>query len=149
MSREWWLKTAPKLAIGFKILAIGVQIACAGLPLVVNPQLYETMKNEVDFIKELASHLELERKTQQRKTQQDESRISIEEWTYNDRVLHHLRQVQSKDVNRITQIQLAELLENIAPDNYRGRQWGSLRRVRMPDNTYRWFCDEHAKKLGR
>jgi hypothetical protein len=46
-------------------------------------------------------------------------------------------------------MQLAQLLEAIAPDNYKARQWGPLRRVRMGDNTYRWMCDEHARRLGR
>ena len=45
--------------------------------------------------------------------------------------------------------QLAELLESIAPENYGARHWGPLRRVRMGDNTYRWMCDDHARRIGR
>ena len=48
-----------------------------------------------------------------------------------------------------TWLQLAELLEAIAPENYKARKWGPLRRVRMGDNTYRWMCDEHARRIGR
>lgn len=53
------------------------------------------------------------------------------------------------DPYRMARFQLARLLEELAPDNYRARQWGPLRRVRMGDNTYRWMCDEHARKMGK
>ena len=60
-----------------------------------------------------------------------------------------LRQTAGDDPNRIARMQLAELLETIAPENYKARQWGPLRRVRMGDNTYRWICDEHARRIGK
>lgn len=44
---------------------------------------------------------------------------------------------------------LAELLAQIAPRNYKARQWGPLRRVRMADETYRWLCKEHAEMRGK
>jgi len=60
MPRAWWEKTAPKLALGVRLLGAAVQIALAGLPLAAAPALYEPMKKEADFMKELAKHLKLE-----------------------------------------------------------------------------------------
>lgn len=60
-----------------------------------------------------------------------------------------LRQKGGGDEKRIARMQLAELLGEIAPRNYKARQWGPLRRVRMPDETYRWLCDKHAEMRGR
>ncbi len=57
--------------------------------------------------------------------------------------LRDLRQIGGEDEKRIVRMQLAELLGDIAPKNYKARQWGPLRRVRMADNTYRWLCAEH------
>ena len=31
----------------------------------------------------------------------------------------------------------------------REQDWGPLRRVRMPDNTYRWLCKEHAEEYKK
>ena len=144
MSKEWWEKVAPKLAIAFKVFSTGIQIACAGVPLGINAVLYEKMKNEVDFMKELSSHLELEGEVVSDIS--FESTEFIEEF---DNKIIDLRQKDSEDLNRITRMQLAKLLEEIAPDNYKARQWGPLRRVRMGDNTYRWLCEEHARIIGK
>jgi len=38
------------------------------------------------------------------------------------------------------------MLEAIAPAEFRARQWGSLRRVRKSDNSYRWLCGDCAAK---
>jgi hypothetical protein len=143
MSRKWWEKTAPKLAMGVKVLAAGIQIACAGLPLAVNPKLLEAMKNEVEFMKELAGHLELEGGA--------ESDISAEagelaEGMEGKGKIRDLRQLSGEDEKRIVRMQLAKLLEEIAPKNYEARQWRPLKRIRMPDNTYRWLCQKHFKE---
>jgi len=45
-----------------------------------------------------------------------------------------------------TRAALARFLEETAPDNYRARRWGSLWRVRTPDNTNRWLCEDCAKR---
>ena len=144
MPKPWWEKTAPKLAIAVKILSAGVKIACAGLPLGVDPELFKTMKNDVDFMKELASHLELKGGAFSDIT--SESAEYVESTRKN---VADLRQKDKQDINRIARVQLAALFEEIAPDNYKSRQWGQLRRVPMNDNTYRWLCDTHAKKLGK
>jgi hypothetical protein len=31
----------------------------------------------------------------------------------------------------------------------REQEWGPLRRVKMPDNTYRWLCKEHAEEYKK
>ena len=144
--KVWWQKTALKLAIGLQVLSAGVRIACAGLPLAVDPKLFEAMKNEVGFMKELAGHLKLEGGA--------ESDISDEPGELVERLgakgdLRDLRQGGGEDDKRIVRIQLAELFREIAPKNYRARQWGSLSRVRMPDNTYRWLCDKHAAEYKK
>jgi hypothetical protein len=104
------------------------------------------MKREADFMKELAKHLELKGGAV--------SDIGEEEAEFvrargSKPGPLDLRQAAGDDPNRIARMQLAELLEAIAPDNYKARQWGPLRRVRMGDNTYRWMCDEHARRMGR
>ena len=29
------------------------------------------------------------------------------------------------------------------------QEWGPLRRVKMPDHTYRWLCKEHAEEYKK
>jgi hypothetical protein len=142
--RVWWEETAPKLAIGVKILLAGIQIACTGLPLAVDAKLFDAMKNEVGFMKELAGHLELKGGA--------ESDISAEAGELVEEMkgggkIRDLRQFGGEDEKRIARMQLAELLEEIAPNYYKAMQWGSLSRVRMPDNTYRWLCEEHTQEV--
>ena len=144
--RQWWQKTASKLAAGIKVLSAGIKIACAGLPLAVDPKLFDAMKNEVAFMKELAGHLELEGGA--------ESDISAEASDTVEKIdqkvrIHYFRQLSGEDEKRIVRMQLAELFEQIAPKNYKARQWGELRRVRMPDNTYRWLCAKHAAEYRK
>jgi hypothetical protein len=47
----------------------------------------------------------------------------------------------------VTRAALARFLEETAPNNYRARQWGSLRRTRMSDNSYRWLCENCATNV--
>jgi hypothetical protein len=117
----------------------GIKIACEGLPLAVDPELFEAMKNEVEFMKELAGHLELEGGA--------ESDISLDASETVENIeqkgrIRDFRRSKGDDEKRIVRMQLAELFEQIAPKNYKARQWGELRRVKMPDNTYRWLCAE-------
>jgi hypothetical protein len=118
----------------------------ADLSLAVKPEVFETVENHVEFMKELAGHLELEGGTQ--------SDISAEvgdmaRGLKGKGKVRDLRQLSSDDQKRIVPMQLAELLVEIAPENYKAQQWGPLRRVRMPDNTYRWLCDKHAAEYER
>jgi GTPase SAR1 family protein len=146
MTKEWWVKTAPKLSLAVKVLAAGVQMACAGLPLLVKPEIFEAVEKHVDFMKELAGHLELEGGA--------EMEISAEAGKTVKGIerrgkIRDLRQWGGEDEKRIVRMQLAELFSEIAPKNYKARQWGELRRIKMPDNTYRWLCEEHAEKYRK
>ncbi|MBC8182612.1 hypothetical protein H8E88_16050 [candidate division KSB1 bacterium] len=98
-------KDCTKLAVGFRILSVGIQIACAGLPLAVDPKLLETIKDEADFMKELVSHLELEGKVDSDISSDSEEFVSAL-----DNKTVDLRQKDSEDLNRIARQQLAELL---------------------------------------
>ena len=92
-------------------------------------------------MKELAGHLEVKGGA--------ESDVSVEGGEFareaGEGVIDY-RQKRGEDRNRLARMQLAQLLEEIAPKNYKARQWGSLRRVRVQGNTYRWLCEKHAKK---
>ncbi|MBC8468948.1 MAG: leucine-rich repeat domain-containing protein [Planctomycetes bacterium] len=144
--REWWVKTAPRLSMAVKVLSAGVQIACAGLPLGVKPEVFEAVEKHAEFMKELAGHLELEGGAESDVS--EEAGRTVEKMKGKDR-LRDLRQLSGDDEKRIARMQLAELFSEIAPKNYKGRQWGPLRRVRMPDNTYRWLCKEHAEEYRK
>ena len=173
----WWVKAAPWLSGGIKVFSAGVKIACAGLPM-VTPKLFEAMKNEAEFMKELADELESDAeldmpwkmnnvyahkefiKNYIQLHRNDEKLIgqfALGDDAKLDRsyILHNVNvrsyindflQLGGKDEKRIVRLQLAKLLEDIAPNEYKARQWGELRRVRMPDNTYRWLCPKHAKE---
>ena len=141
--REWWVKTAPRLSLAVKVLSAGVQIACAGLPLGVKPEVFKAVENHAEFMKELAGHLELEGGAEPDIS--EGAGRTVEKMRGKDR-LRDLRQLSGEDEKRIARMQLAELFSEIAPENYKARQWGPLKRVRMPDNTYRWLCKEHAEE---
>jgi len=139
MPREWWEKTAPKLAIGVKVLSAGIKIACTGLPLAIDAKIFEEIKNEVEFMKELAEHLKLEGRAESDILHEASEVAAMQDtWQFSD-----------EGAKRIARIQLAGLFAEIAPANYKARQWGPLRRVRMPDNTYRWLCGEHAAEYKK
>jgi len=146
MTKEWWVKTAPKLSLAVKVLSAGVQMACAGLPLLVKPEIFEAVEKHVEFMKELAGHLELEGGAEMEISAEGGRTVKDIEGRGK---IRDLRQWSGEDEKRIVRMQLAELFSEIAPKNYKARQWGELRRVRMPDNTYRWLCEEHAEKYRK
>ncbi len=92
----------------------------------------------------MASHL-----GSKEKASSDISDESMEFATHPMHVIRDLSRKSEDDNNRIAGMQLAKLFEEIAPDNYKSRQWGELRRTLMIDNTHRWLCDDHAKKMGK
>ncbi len=135
-SKKWWLKTAPKLSLGFKVLSAGIKIYLTGLPLTLGDKKYEGIKYEVNFMKELASHLrtnfELDNNGMNKFSDDDYSLTPVD-----------LTQKFEKDINRTARLQLAQIYMEIAPINYESRKWGSLERRRMSDNSFRWLCDKH------
>jgi len=106
------------------------------LPAAVPAAAAESIKYEVKFMNELTKHLEL---TPPEKNEEAEADELIRGDTIKD--------LRSGDREAaLTRAALARFLEETATNNYRARRWGSLRRVRMPDNTYRWLCGECAKR---
>jgi hypothetical protein len=135
--REWWEATAPWIARGTKLLAAGLQLAFAGMPLALGKEVFDAIKDHVKFMGELTKHMEL--------------KVETEEVVGANDVLHGQASRDSlspETESRLMRVSLARFLEETAPTNYRARQWGSLRRVRMSDNTYRWVCEICADKLN-
>ncbi len=134
---EWWAKTAPWIARGTKVLSVGLQLAFAGMPLAMPASAFEAIKEDVAFMNALAKHIELKA---------DDAHESVEGITgrFDDDSVTDLRR-DHKDA-RLMRAALSRFLEEVAPDNYRARQWGSLRRVRMSDNSYRWLCENCATR---
>ena len=132
--KEWWAKSAPWIARGTKLLSTGLQLAFSGMPIALNKESFDAIKDDVDFMNKLAEHMELE--------EGDEnilaSVVTVAEFGGG--------QAEGDKDTRLTRFALAHLLEELAPINYHARQWGSLRRVRMSDNTYRWLCTDCARR---
>ena len=134
--REWWEKAAPWIARATKLLAAGLQLAFAGMPLVLSPRVFDVIKDDVKFMGELTKHIELETDSKNMSTAADILREASGK---------HLSGAETE--SRLMQVALSRFLEETAPTNYRARQWGSLRRVRMSDNSYRWVCQSCRNNL--
>lgn len=106
------------------------------MPLSLGNEVFDVIKDDVNFMGELAQHMELEqgdKKAQAKWQEAAEAEVA--------------KSIGEGDKeSRLTRAALARLLEELAPTNYRARQWGSLRRVRMSDDSFRWLCPEHAKQ---
>jgi RHS repeat-associated protein len=123
--KEWWVATAPWIARGTKLLTAGLQFAFAGMPLALGDVVFSEIKNHVELMKELVRHME---------------ELEIESNSHNK-----LRALARRAAGeRLTRESLSQFLGVIAPRNYRDGNWGSLSRVRMSDDKYRWLCPEHA-----
>ena len=136
--REWWAKTAPWIARGTKVLSVGLQLAFAGMPLALGDEVFKGIKNDVKFMNELAKNIELKEDSSEKEVPRDFAE------TMEEGLVRDLR-LDDRET-RLMKAALARFLEAVAPDNYRARQWGSLRRVRMTDNSYRWLCESCAKE---
>ena len=135
--KEWWTKTAPWIARGVGVLSVGVQIAVTGMPLMMDDDSYNLIKNDAAFMKELAKHLKL--------SAHDEENVETEsvfKWSF----FKLAATTKDRYEDRAMRTSLARLLEELAPTNYKAKQWGSLRRVKMPDNSHRWLCKECDEK---
>ena len=142
-TRKWWATTAPALSLAFKTLSIGASLAVAGAPLAVAAggvgmklaaEAYRDIKPGADFIKEIIKHT-ADLAGDGAEKARDRGGDMFEEGSKQN---YHERRAQ-----------LQQLLKEIAPKNYEAREWGSMRRVKMPDNTYRWMCEEHARLAER
>ncbi|MHC4697245.1 MAG: COR domain-containing protein, partial [Planctomycetota bacterium] len=135
--RDWWITTAPWIARGTKVLSVGLQLAFGGMPVGMPASVFEAIKNDVAFMNELAKHIELT---------VDDADGSAEGITgrFDDDSPADMRKDHKEP--RLMRAALSRFLEEVAPDNYRARQWGSLGRVRMSDNSYRWLCEDCTKR---
>ncbi|HEY4759978.1 MAG TPA: COR domain-containing protein, partial [Thermoguttaceae bacterium] len=139
--REWWEKTAPLIARGIKVLSVGLQLAFAGMPLAMGDEVFKGIKNDVEFMKELAKNIPLTAVTD------DNSSASRKIEMLEGSLIKDLR--NDNPETRLTRAALTGFLEEVAPEKYNARQWGSLRRVRMRDNSYRWLCEKCAAKVRK
>ena len=134
--KAWWAKTAPWIARGTKVLAAGLQLGFAGMPLTMDAGAVDAIKDQVKFMEELSKHLELE--------MPDENEATEAREVLGGNMGKDLRGDDREAA--LTRTALERLLEETAPANYRARRWGSLRRVHMSDNSYRWLCETCAKR---
>lgn len=132
--KAWWVATAPWIARGTKLLAAGLQVAYAGMPLAFGTEAAKAVEAEVKLMQALTKHMELETPK--------ETRDDASEEVFRGGVGKDLRGNDGETA--LTRAALAKLLEATAPNNYRAKKWGSLRRVRMPDHSYRWLCETCA-----
>jgi hypothetical protein len=133
----WWEKTAPWVARGTKLLSAGISLAFAGMPVALGSEVFDTIKDDVHFMGELSKHLELK--------PGDKAALGKEQEVAEAEAGKGVGVAERE--SRLTRAALTRLLEELAPNNYHARQWGSLRRVRMPDNSHRWLCPEHATQV--
>jgi hypothetical protein len=134
--RPWWEKSAPWIARGTKLLAAGLQLGFAGMPLILGAAAADAVKNEVKLMEELTKHLGL-------KMPERGNATAVDEMLGKDAG----KDLRGGDLeSALTRAALERFLEETAPDNYRARRWGSLRRMRMSDNSYRWLCEQCAKR---
>jgi hypothetical protein len=131
-NQEWWNKMAPWIGRGTKVLSAGLQLAFAGLPLTMGAKAFEAIKEDVDFMNELAEHISVN--------------PSVPDVHEGGELTHKLQGYTAKTLLRddpetiLMRAALSRMLEAVAPVNFRARQWGSLTRIRMGDNSYRWMC---------
>lgn len=131
--RAWWAKSAHWIARGTKLLSVGIQLALAGMPLAIGSEAFEAIKDDAEFMDKLAEHMEWEGDGKENTAPGAEA-------------LDGLGRGIDDKASRLARAALARLLEELAPNHYRARQWGSLQRLRMSDNSYRWLCPACAKR---
>ncbi|MEM8642951.1 MAG: COR domain-containing protein [Cyanobacteria bacterium P01_G01_bin.54] len=141
--REWWAITAPVIARGTKLLATGLNLAFAGMPMALGDEVYGTVKNDVIFMKELTKHLTLDADPY---STDNKTLLNADDWLEGDRVKDLRGDGQKTALMRTA---MAQFLEAVAPKQYHARQWGGLKRIHLPDNSYRWLCEEHAREARR
>ncbi len=133
--KAWWAASAPWMARGTKLLVAGLQLAFVGMPLALGAEVAKSVEDEVKLMEKLTKHLELE--------MPEEADKGFDTVLKGD-VGKDLRGRDRETA--LTRAALAKLLEEIAPVKYLAKVWGSLRRVRMSDNTYRWLCENCVQR---
>ncbi len=149
-NQPWWSTAAPLLSLGFKMFAVGITFATAGAPLAIGAaagttvavgvEVYKDIKPAADFMKELVGHI-----SKLATASADKAKGAASE-DY-DEIAEGLKRAFYGGEAHTARAQLQQLLRDIAPENYESKLWGDMRRVRMPDNSYRWMCAEHANQM--
>ena len=132
--KNWWKTTAPWIAHATKVLAAGLQLGFAGMPLALGSAAAKEVEDQVKFMEELTKHLDLE-------VAKESIDMGID-GMIGPGVGKDLRG-NNRD-SAMMRAALARFLKETVPDSYRARRWGSLRRIRMSDNSYRWLCEACA-----
>ncbi len=140
-NRDWWDKTAPWIARGTKLLATGLQLAFADMPLALGSEVYGVVKNDVAFMKELTKQVELKAGPD---SGDGKGLLRVDDSCGGEAI----RDVRGKDgETSVMRAALVRFLEELAPDNYRAGRWGELKRTRLSDNSFRWLCVECARRV--
>ncbi len=129
----WWTKTAPIVSSASKLLVAGLLLSYASVPILFGAATASLLKEHVEFMKELTKHFEMKPPDKRAQDGLDEVLQGDYDFRGDD-----IRQA------KLARMALIRFLEEVAPTNYRSRLWGSLRRVRLSDNSHRWLCEEHA-----
>lgn len=140
-NKNWWVKTAPRVASAVRWVSKGLTLFFAGVPVGLDPAIAEEVKNEVSFLKSLSSAMEIKKPEDFDKHTSDLGIVSKHE----ERGILDLR--EAIDGKGLIRAGLELLMEEIAPVQCKAKQWGSLRAARMPDETYRWLCKECRDRL--
>lgn len=139
--KYWWDKNAPKVGLLFDILRVGLTVAAA-CSQISNPALWLAMAPAIATIEKLfnlANGFKIDISKS--------AKVLPAFAEVKKNVAYDLFAFRGEDRDselRHARLQLAELLKEIAPNEYNLQQWGELRRVRMGDNTHRWLCKQHA-----
>ncbi|MBU1626186.1 hypothetical protein KKB18_02360, partial [bacterium] len=139
--KEWWIKAAPILSVMVKVLTFSASVTLAGMPIILD---VSGIKNEIELMKALVSNMpKLEGGAK--------SDVSVESMKYLRHEMIHgdpgRRDVD--DPYREARLALSEILEKVAPMEFKARRYGELTRVKMPDNTFRWLCMKHRDAVNK
>jgi hypothetical protein len=104
---------------------------------------FKVVKNDVAFMKELTNHLTLEADPYSA----DSKTLMSANDSFAGETVKDLR--GDGQETALMRAAMAQFLETLAPNNYRAGQWGELKRIHLPDNSYRWLCEEHARQARR
>ncbi|MBF0566934.1 MAG: hypothetical protein HQK89_17045 [Nitrospirae bacterium] len=117
----------------------------------LDPQLLSGMKEKVSGVSQLLGLANEGKKA----ALEDVRKSSYDIKRLGRNISNHPGYSKEDDKFRQARFRLAELLKEIAPTEYRTRQWGDkdaddrLERLRMKDNTYRWLCKKHADEYRK
>jgi GTPase SAR1 family protein len=144
--RAWWATTAPMLTLGLKLFRLVALPGLAALPLGIDPEAFKVMKDEVALMTTLVKVLPVPKKTDDDDSELPEEGVQIEAGTVTGTRRFGLAHATANDRARA---EFNALMAEIDAASYAAHVWGDLRRVLLPDNSYRFLCPEHAEPYLR